>query len=89
MRSPTKDTTTTLQRARQVNYEPFLFFLPLFTNVVEGEFCELRLYGVLGRSRDKMPKAFLLHSLLAWFAVERANPLELKREGGAVACTPD
>jgi hypothetical protein len=26
----------------------FLFFLPLLTNVIEEEFCELRMYGVRG-----------------------------------------
>ena len=45
---------------------PFLFFLPLFTNVLEGVFSEVRRW-------DSRPKAFSLRLLLAWFAVERAS----------------
>jgi hypothetical protein len=67
---------------RRFDYTPdFPFFMPLFTEIPRR--------GVLGRWRDRSPKAFSLRSLLAWFAVERVNPLELKREEGAVTCTPD
>src|SRR5215208_5516910 len=36
-------------KGRSVRPQPFLF-LPLFTNVVEDAFCELRVYGVLRSS---------------------------------------
>ena len=54
---------------------PFLTFLSLFTNVVEEEFSEVRLYGVLRSSPYHNSRKFIYEMLHSGGRIGPSEPL--------------